>query len=176
VGLYLQNQDLNLLYPGFFLSRYVVRGGSDSDIGQVLYVNEVPGIAYIGDGTNTVTYNITEEDGIVTTVYFDRSPETEIYVKVPITTRAYDAAITTSILEYVNNTSFGFTIGEKVVGNKMYGASYDVLKVNGVENQNKIGDIQVSFDGITYFDEVAIVEDRIGVFDAARISFETISL
>lgn len=156
--------------------RYVVRGGSDSDIGQVLYVNEVPGIAYIGDGVNTVTITITEDDGIITIVYFDRPLETEIYVKVPITTREFDDDITTAILDYVNNTSFGFTIGEKVVGNKMYGASYEVLQKNGVENPNKIGDIQVSFDGITFFDEVSIVEDRIGVFDADRIEFETIAL
>lgn len=157
-------------------ARYVVRGGADNDIGDVLYVNEVPGIAYIGDGINTVTYTVTESDGIVTVVYFDRPGEDDIYVKVPITTREFDDDVAQAILDYVNNSSFGFTIGEKIVGNKMYGAAYSVLQENGVENSNKVGDIQASFDGITYFDEVPIVEDRIGVFSAVRIVFETIAL
>ncbi|MCK5602781.1 baseplate J/gp47 family protein [Candidatus Pacearchaeota archaeon] len=156
--------------------RYVVRGGSDSEIGQVLYVNEVPGIAYIGDGVNTVTHTVTEDDGIETVVYFDRPDEDDIYVKVPITTREFDTEITNSILDYVNNSSFGFTIGEKIVGNKMYGACYDVLKENNSENTNKVGDIQVSFDGVDFFDELPIVEDHIGVFDSAKISFVTITL
>ncbi len=154
--------------------RYVVRGGADSDIGQVLYLNEVPGISYIGDGITTVTVTITENDGVVTEVYFDRPAEETVYVEIPITTRAFDDDIITSVLAYVNNTSFGFTIGEEIVGNKMYGAVYDVLKANGVENENKVGDITVSLDGFSFFDTVPINSDRIGTFDAARISFVTI--
>jgi uncharacterized phage protein gp47/JayE len=157
-------------------SRYVVKGGADNDIGNVLYVNEVPGIAYIGDGTNTVTYTVLESDGVETKVYFDRPEEDEIWVKVPITTRNFDDAIRTSVLEYVNNTSYGFSIGEKIVGNKMYGASYSVLQDNGVENLNKVGDIQVSLNGVNYLDEIVVIEDHIGTFTSARIVFETILL
>ena len=156
--------------------RYVVRGGADDDIGNVLYVNEVPGIAYLGNGANTVTYSVLEADGVETVVYFDRPDEDEIFVKIPITTRNFDDTIRTSVLEYANNTSYGFSIGEKIVGNKMYGAAYDVLKSSGVENTNKIGNIQVSLNGVDYLDEIAVIEDHIGTFDKARIVFETILL
>lgn len=157
-------------------SRYVVRGGSDSDIGNVLYRNEVPGIAYIGDGVNTVTYTVIESDGIPTVVYFDRPSEDNVYVKIPITTREFDDTIRESVLAYVNNTSYGFTIGEKIVGNKIYSSVYSVLKENGVENKNKVGNIQVSLNGVNYYDEFTILEDHIGVFDSTRIAFETILL
>lgn len=154
--------------------RYVVRGGSDSDIGNVLYLNEVPGISYVGDGVNTVTFTKTEEDGVETSVYFDRPPEVEIYVQVSISIRSFDDDIRNAILDYVNNTSYGFTIGEIVLGNKMYGAAYSVLQSNGVENDNNISSIQVSDDGIIYTDELVVDSDHIGAFSFDRIVFQTV--
>ena len=156
--------------------RYVVRGGSTSDVGLVLYRNEVPGISYVGNGITSESYTVTESDGVQTTVWFDRPIVEEIWVKVPITTRNFDTDIASAIQTYAENRTYGLAIGEDVVGNKFYGAAYQVLIDNNAENDNEIGTIQVSLNGADYFDKVLIDSDRIGSVESARIVFETLSV
>lgn len=156
--------------------RYVIRGGSAEDIGLVLYKNEVPGISYVGNGITTESYTVIESDGVQTTVYFDRPVVEEVWIKIPITTRNYDAEIRTAVLSYADNRIYGLAIGEDVTGNKFYGSAYQILIDNNVENTNEIGAIQVSLNGADYFDKINIDSDRIGSVESARIVFETISI
>jgi uncharacterized phage protein gp47/JayE len=156
--------------------RYIVYGGATNDIGTVLYKNEVPGIPYVGNAVTTESYTKTEADGIQTTVYFDRPIENNIYIKIPITTQSFNSAIITALLAYAVNRNYGITIGEDVVGNKFYGTVYQVLIDNNKENSEEVGDIQVSFDGATWYDRVPIDADRIGVLSSARISFVSFSV
>lgn len=154
--------------------RYVIRGGSTEDIGMALYRNEVPGISYIGNGITTESYTITEDDGIQTTVYYDRPVVDEVWIKIFITTRTYDTEIKSAIISYSENRTYGLAIGEDVIGNKFFGVAYQVLIDNNAENENEIQEIQVSLNGSDYFSKVNIDDDRIGSVDPARILFETV--
>lgn len=109
--------DLLGLPPHSFMA--IVRGGTNTDIGQVVWNNEPVGIASFGN-TSVV---VRDTQNVERTVNFSRPTETPIYVKVQVTktgnTFPADGVeqIREAILDYLSTNS---TFGEDIIYTRLF--------------------------------------------------------
>lgn len=109
--------DLLGLPPHSFMA--IVRGGTNTDIGQVVWNNEPVGIASFGN-TSVV---VRDTQNVERTVNFSRPTETPIYVKVQVTktgnTFPADGVeqIREAVLDYLSTNS---TFGEDIIYTRLF--------------------------------------------------------
>lgn len=95
----------------------IVLGGSSIDIAKAIWDNKPAGILSYG----TVVESVTDNQGVIHTISFDRPTDLPIYVEVDVTTdSAYpangDDQIKQAIYDYIN----GLKIGEDVIYSRLY--------------------------------------------------------
>jgi uncharacterized phage protein gp47/JayE len=147
----------------------IVEGGSDQDIGDKLWEVKPAGIQTFGGETVTVL----DGSGNSQTVYFSRPTLKYAWIEVVYT--KYDeetfpadgeAAIAAAVLEYGDT----FTIGLDMLWQRFL---TPVMETNGVKSAQIKLDVTATAGGPPSYvtdTDVAIAEDELAVFDAARIT------
>lgn len=145
----------------------VVLGGEDADIYQAIFNVAPAGIYLVGDEED----EITDSQGFLQTVRFNRPFEVDIYIEVDITTDSTfpisgDTSLVTQILEYCQEN---FSIGDDVV---VFG-TVSIASAIGLDGGvTGIIDYEIRV-GIaaspTLSDNIDIESNEIAAFDSSRI-------
>jgi uncharacterized phage protein gp47/JayE len=142
----------------------IIEGGTDEDIGNKIWEVKAGGTATNG----TDFYDVTDSQGNIQRMFFDRPTDIDMYVRVTYT--LYDEEtfpidgddlIEEAVLEY----GATLVIDEDVIPSRFFGPIYD--KVSGIDSLI----VEVSDDGVgwqtTKYD---IENNEIAKFDEARIT------
>lgn len=137
----------------------IVAGGTNADIGAVLYAKKTAGAGFLGD----VSVNVPRTNGRTYPVKFDRAADEDLYVKFSISLvggMIDTDALATSIVE---NVLFG--LGQNATGSVITGF---IMKQNA---KYSVTEMLVSKDGTTWL-EVASPASKAGrfVMDTSRIT------
>lgn len=154
-------------YPSFPLHTIHVVVNTPSDdatIGKIILDNTTDGVGFYG----SESVILTDSANTPVTINFDRATATNIYVKTTIVKRAdaINAEAQQDALdamdEYVNDTSF--QMGQVLVGNR-----FNAL-IDAKETVDYVVKTELSTDGVTYSETVALTTYQIPVFDRSRNS------
>lgn len=155
--------DANGLDPNSFMP--VVKGGDDSAIADITWINTPGGIGSVGN----TTINIIDGQGFGQAVKFERPPDVDIFVDITLTKDADypadgDEVIRQTIVDYtlgilLEETGFaGFGIGEDVLISRIYtpinrvqGHEITLLEIGLSFGALSGGNVAIDFNDISSF-------------------------
>lgn len=147
----------------------LVKGGTDNDIAQAIFAKKPGGIKPYG----TTTVNVTDTQGIAYTVGFSRPTNTNVWIKIDLTTDSNfpisedplidgNSRIKTAVLNYISNLK----LGEDVIIYKII-TIISALQLAGLLDMV----ITLSTDGTTYnASNIAIDSKNVAITDINKIS------
>lgn len=137
----------------------IVAGGTDADIGAVLYAKKTAGAGFLGD----VSVNVPRTNGRTYPVKFDRAIDEDLYVKFSIS--LVGGMIDTDALAISIVENVLFDLGENATGSTITGF---IMTLNA---KYQVTEMLVSKDGTTWLETVA-ADSKAGRFimDTARIT------
>ena len=136
----------------------IVAGGTDADIGAVLYAKKTAGAGFLGD----VSVSVPRTNGRTYPVKFDRAIDEDLYVKFSISLVGGMIDTDALAISIVENVLFG--LGENATGSTITGF---IMTLNA---KYQVTEMLVSKDGTTWLETVA-TDSKAGrfVLDTARI-------
>jgi uncharacterized phage protein gp47/JayE len=158
--------DINGLPPHSF--NVIVLGGTDEDIGDIIWLKKPAGILSFG----TTTVEISDSQGIPHDISFSRPTTIDIYVEVDITTfddypATGDDLIKQAIVDYANGELVegrGFSLSDDVIYTRLYtpinsveGHEIDAIRIGTSPSPTGTVNIPVGVDEISRFLTINIV-------------------
>jgi len=122
----------------------IVEGGTDADIGACLYAKKTAGAGFLG----SVEVDVPRPNGTTYPTFFDRAVDADLYVRFSISLPG--GVIDTANLAQLIVDNINYTLGQSAVGSQI------TAYIQGLNSSYQITAMQVSSDGVNWFEIVAV--------------------
>lgn len=136
----------------------------DETIAQTIFDNIVDG--NMAGLQGSISVDVTDSEGGVETIKFDRASVQNIYIKATVTVKqgislaSAQSDIKNNIISYINER--GFDMGSAIYANMFTASVYEVDGVTGVV-------LQISKNGSSWVDMIQLADTEVASFDSTRI-------
>jgi len=123
----------------------VIEGGSDADIGAMLYAKKIPG----GPMKGSTSVTVTRADGIRTAnILFDRPTPTPLYVQFNLSFTGGAVVVDIDNLKSLIVANVAFSVGQNATSDAF------IFYIKGINQNYLITNLELSLDGTTWAETV----------------------